>query len=144
MRISKRIMWIISKNHREIFFLIFLQSVHQIDMKNVVKCWKDFLPYFTTLETYRAVHVCSCWMPPKGERNYAWRNFIVGGFLTFFKNCFLNGRKIAPLNQLTFEGDSENEEFHCSLLLLHNSDRKSWKQPNIKWRYVAVSIKDSF
>jgi hypothetical protein len=22
-------------------------------MKNVVKCWKDFLSYFTTLETYR-------------------------------------------------------------------------------------------
>ena len=24
-------------------------------MKNVVKCWKDFLSYFTTLETYRDV-----------------------------------------------------------------------------------------
>ena len=32
---------------------IFLKSPHQVDMKNVVKCWKDFLFYFTTLETYR-------------------------------------------------------------------------------------------
>jgi hypothetical protein len=31
-------MRIISKSHREIyFFLIFLQSIHQVDMKNVVK-----------------------------------------------------------------------------------------------------------
>ena len=37
-QISKRIMWIISKSHREkIFFLIFLQSIHQVDMKIVVK-----------------------------------------------------------------------------------------------------------
>ena len=35
-----------------IFFFIFLQSPHQVDMKNVVKCWKDFLSYFTTLKTY--------------------------------------------------------------------------------------------
>ena len=26
---------------------------NQVEMKNVVKCWKDFLSYFTTLETYR-------------------------------------------------------------------------------------------
>ena len=26
-------------------------------MKNVVKCWKDFLSYFTTLETYRDKYV---------------------------------------------------------------------------------------
>ena len=31
---------------------IFLESPHQVGMKNVVKCWKDFLYYFTTLETY--------------------------------------------------------------------------------------------
>ena len=32
---------------------IFLQSTHQIDMKSVVKCWKDFLWYSNNLETYR-------------------------------------------------------------------------------------------
>ena len=43
-----------SKSHCEnsISFII-LESTHQVDMKNVAKCWKDFLPYFTTLETYR-------------------------------------------------------------------------------------------
>ena len=45
-----------SKSHREnSISFIFLESPHQVDMKNVVKCcWKDFLSYFTTLETYRA------------------------------------------------------------------------------------------
>ena len=45
-------MWIISKSHREIFFfLIFLQSIHQVDMKNVVKWAEDFFPYFEALYT---------------------------------------------------------------------------------------------
>ena len=45
-----------SKSHREnSISFIFLESPHQVDMKNVVKCWKDFLSYFTTLETYRAL-----------------------------------------------------------------------------------------
>ena len=34
-------------------FFIFLKSPLQVDMKIVVKCWKDFLSYFTTLKTYR-------------------------------------------------------------------------------------------
>ena len=43
-----------SKSHREdSIYFIFLESTHQVDMKNVGKCWKDFLSYFTTLETYR-------------------------------------------------------------------------------------------
>ena len=44
-----------SKSHCEIsIFCIFLQCPHQVDMKNVYKSRKDFLLYFTTLETYRA------------------------------------------------------------------------------------------
>ena len=50
-QISKRIMWIISKSHRKFFFLIFLQSIHQVDMKNVVKWASDFFPYFEALYT---------------------------------------------------------------------------------------------
>ena len=43
-----------SKSHREnSISFIFWESPHQVDMKIVVKCWKDFLSYFTTLETYR-------------------------------------------------------------------------------------------
>jgi hypothetical protein len=42
-----------SKSNREnSISFIFLESPLQVDMKNVVKCWKDFLSYFTTLETY--------------------------------------------------------------------------------------------
>ena len=37
---------------------IFKQSPHQVDMKNFVKWWKDFLLYFTTLETYRVLCCC--------------------------------------------------------------------------------------
>ena len=41
------------KRHREIFFFfIFLQSTHQVDMKNIVECQKDFFAYFNALETY--------------------------------------------------------------------------------------------
>ena len=34
------------------FLAYFLQSSHQVDMKNVVKCCKDLLGYFNTLETH--------------------------------------------------------------------------------------------
>ena len=30
-----------------------MQSTQQVDTKNVVKCWKDFLWYFNSLETHR-------------------------------------------------------------------------------------------
>ena len=41
-----------SKSHREnSISFIFLE----VDLKNVVKCRKDFLSYFTTLETYRVI-----------------------------------------------------------------------------------------
>ena len=47
-----------SKSHREnSISFIFLESPHQVDVKNVVKGWKDFLSYFTTLETYRVLLV---------------------------------------------------------------------------------------
>ena len=37
-----------SKSHREnSICFIFLESPHQVDMKNVVKCWNNFLFYFT-------------------------------------------------------------------------------------------------
>ena len=52
MCISKRIKWILKKSHREkFFFLIFLQSIHQVDIKNVVKLASDFFPYFEALYT---------------------------------------------------------------------------------------------
>ena len=42
-----------SKSHREnSISYIFLESPHQVDVKNVVKCCKDFLLYFITQETY--------------------------------------------------------------------------------------------
>ena len=42
-----------SKSHRETSIsCILLQYPYQVHMKNVVKWGKDFLLYFTTLETY--------------------------------------------------------------------------------------------
>ena len=37
--------------HLEIFFFIFFQSTHQVDMKNVVKCYKQSFGYFNALES---------------------------------------------------------------------------------------------
>ena len=52
MCISKRIKWILKKSHREKKkFCIFLQSTHQVDMKNVVECPGEFFAYFNALET---------------------------------------------------------------------------------------------
>ena len=34
-------------------FCIFFQSPRQLDMKNIVEFWKDFLGYFNALETYK-------------------------------------------------------------------------------------------
>ena len=32
-------------------FCIFFQSTHQVDMKNVVECPREFIAYFNALET---------------------------------------------------------------------------------------------
>ena len=43
----------LKKSHCEIIiFCIFLQSTHQVDMKNIVECQKEFFAYFNALETY--------------------------------------------------------------------------------------------
>ena len=34
------------------FFCIFLQSTHQVGMKNVVKCYKEFFGHFNALKTH--------------------------------------------------------------------------------------------
>ena len=42
-----------SKSHRESSIsFIFLESPHQVDMKNIVKSSKQFFGYFNTLETH--------------------------------------------------------------------------------------------
>ena len=45
MRVGSAINWIKKKHD------IFLQSPHQVDMKNVVECQKEFFAYFNALET---------------------------------------------------------------------------------------------
>ena len=42
----------LKKSHREKkFFCIFFQSPHQVDMKNIVECHREFIAYFNGLET---------------------------------------------------------------------------------------------
>ena len=42
-----------SKSHREnSISFIFLESPHQVEMKNVVKCYKDFFGYLNALKTH--------------------------------------------------------------------------------------------
>ena len=52
-----------SKSHCEnSISCIFLESPRQVDMKNVAKCWKEFVCNFTTLETYRGYVIKSFFM----------------------------------------------------------------------------------
>ena len=47
-----------SKSHREnSISFIFLESTHQVDMKNVVKSSKHFFGYFNTLETHNDITI---------------------------------------------------------------------------------------
>ena len=51
-----------SKSHREnSISCIFLESPHQVDMKNVVKCYKDFFGYFNALKTHCDLSHTSVW-----------------------------------------------------------------------------------
>ena len=51
-----------SKSHREnSISCIFLESPHQVDMKNVVKCYKHFFCYFNALKTrFDILYTASC------------------------------------------------------------------------------------
>ena len=50
-----------SKSHREnSISFIFLDSPHQVDMRNVVKSSKYFFGYFNTLETHSVLSVTVC------------------------------------------------------------------------------------
>ena len=51
MGISKRIKWILKKATVKKKICIFFQSSHQVGMKNVVECCKEFFGYFDALET---------------------------------------------------------------------------------------------
>ena len=59
MCISKRIKWILKKSHREKkFFCIFFQSPHQVDLKTIVECPREFIAYFNALETTCDLTMC--------------------------------------------------------------------------------------
>ena len=48
-----------SKSHRQnSISCIFLESFHQVDMENVVKCYKHFFCYFNALKTNCDIVVC--------------------------------------------------------------------------------------
>ena len=69
-----------SKSHREnSISCIFLESPHQVDIKSIVKCWKDFLWYFTTLKTYRVLctYICSSSILRSSHHNIEWFMLVV-------------------------------------------------------------------
>ena len=51
-------MWI-KKATAKIFFCIFFQSPHEVDMKNVVECPREFIAYFNALEAPRKLQEIS-------------------------------------------------------------------------------------
>ena len=74
------------KSHREnsISFL-FLESPHQVDMKNVVKSSKHFFGYFNTLETHSAYFTYN-WNKAMFFKNQKWNEKI---FNFIKKNVYL-------------------------------------------------------
>ena len=60
-----------SKSHREnSISFIFLESPHQVDMKNVAKCYKHFFAYFNALKTHSVICECpedNCWYLNQGS-----------------------------------------------------------------------------
>ena len=57
-----------SKSHRKnSISFIFLESPHQVDMKNVVKSSKHFFGYFNTLETHSVGARALYYETPKAE-----------------------------------------------------------------------------
>ena len=74
-----------SKSHREnSISCIFLESPLQVDMKSIIKCWKDFLWYFATLKIYCDLFHCCILIPrvcikphfntqcPQPPQNFTW------------------------------------------------------------------------
>ena len=94
-----------SKSHREnSISCIFLESPYQVNMKSIVKCWKDFLWYFATLKTYRACpfHISIIWI-------YFLKNSLVlGTFLLHFAGGILSNRSCHK--RLTRQGVSRIAE----------------------------------
>ena len=73
-----------SKSHREnSISCIFLESPHQVDMENVVKCYKHFFCYFNALKTK------SSYIPIIGSNVHFFSNLIGAHskMLKIFKNC---------------------------------------------------------
>ena len=46
---------LLSQMYNTKIFCIFFQSTHQVSMKNIVECYKEFFGYFNALETNGAL-----------------------------------------------------------------------------------------
>ena len=90
-----------SKSHCEnsISFM-FLESPHQVDMKNVVKASKHFFGYFNTLETHSVRYVSHCLENCKSSRKESIRIYADPTlFLDVLKFCFITEESWAISSQ---------------------------------------------
>ena len=83
------------------FFCIFSQSNHQVDMKNVVKCYKHFFGYFHALKTHGVLDSdldMSC------VKDLSIEGAVVPGLLLFSKNKAKSPGTTAPSIERSLAG----------------------------------------
>ena len=91
-----------SKSHREnSISSIFLESPHQVDMKNVVKCQKHFFGYFNALKTH-------C-VQSKHSQQSSIQSLIFESPCMFFSDGMYVVARIYPLKKLQKDPASKNE-----------------------------------
>ena len=90
-----------SKSHREnSISCIFLESPHQVDMKNVVKCYKQFFCYFNTLKTHCDMYFTTTHVKFMEQNYFNWTQ--VYEFLFIFCFFFLPIVGVCPSSILFY------------------------------------------
>ena len=89
-----------SKNHGEnSISFIFLESPHQVDMKNVIKSSKHFFGYFNTLETHSVGHGSSILLECTDFKNVIFLKKYLYPFLRSLRSNNLKPNKTKILNE---------------------------------------------
>ena len=89
-----------SKSHCEnSISFIFLESPHQVDMKNVIKSSKHFFGYFNTLETHSVGHGSSILLECTDFKNVIFLKKYLYPFLRSLRSNNLKPNKTKILNE---------------------------------------------
>ena len=70
-------------------FCIFFQSTHQVGVKNVVKCYKDFFGYFNALKTHSVIAYLGLYVKTVALPYQECKQIAKNRYGYFDKNCSL-------------------------------------------------------